>query len=264
MIESLPTYIEEPPSGKARDFFLAPLSQKHRARRGFSKLPPIWRTVIAHSISTRDGTLTYIKNSKAACTTVAQLIYREGFREPFDGDIHHAPLGYLSPGLDWREMLNRFEKGPSFSIVRNPEARAVSGFFDFFVRARNPGAEKHRKYAEAFGLYSGSDLSTRFDSFLDYVSVSLERSPLETDRHFRPQHINLGHGHFTLTHVGKVESPTEDLERIGRDTGVRLVWERMETVARTNSTKSDTFAVSPAQRKRIQKLFASDYELYGY
>jgi len=189
-------------------------------------------------------------------------MYRHDNGSDYSGNIHHAKD--IESPFAWPTLMDRLKHGYLFSVVRNPEARAVSGFFDFFVTARNREAAKHHPYAGKFGILKHDALTNRFDAFLDYVGAALDADPLETDRHFRPQHLNLGHDHIELSYVARVEQLENDLREIGVQTGMNLLDEQDPKPRRRNVSGSDAFQITAQQRAKIEAMFAKDYEIYGY
>lgn len=252
------------PAGKSRDVLLRFFSRKHAERYRFSSLSEIERTIISHTIVAANGRIAFIKNPKAGCTTVANLLYRYDHGHDYDGDIHQTPIGLRAGIEQWPTVVNALRSGVSFSIVRNPLNRSISAYFDFFVNRRNKEAAKHLDRIETFGFSRKNDLSYRYDVFLEYVNASLANSALNTDRHFRPQHINLGHGEFELSHIGHVETLDADLKKVSELANVDLPRADSLPDARQNRGESGEFVPSVDQRRKIHALYARDYELYGY
>lgn len=123
---------------------------------------------------------------------------------------------------------------------------------------------KHISGVEALGFSKKADISYRFDVFLDCLEAALTFSPVKTDRHFRPQFINLGSGFFQLNYVAKIETLAQDLQKISDASGLKLP--SIETIKqeKRNSSGSSSFSPNRLQRKKIETMFARDYELYGY
>lgn len=258
------TYRDPIPGKRSKDALLAPISAKHRSREAFGRLPLELRAVLPHCVLAANDRAVFIKNPKAACTTVSQLIYQAEHGEMYDGNIHQWHTENRKPYTQWAPALEALSSGYSFSVVRHPEKRAVSGFFDFFVREKNPEAAKHRPFAEAFGLWAHDDNSARFDAYLDYLEASFDEGLLETDRHFRPQHVNLGAGHVELSFIARVETLSDDLSVIGEQCGLDLTQGAKRKDTRRNTSGSEGFEANTRQRARIEALFGEDYRLYGY
>ena len=143
-----------------------------------------------------------------------------------------------------------------FSFVRHPLRRFESVYWDKMVtkrehwRPRNPAA---------FGIEPGSVVA--FEQFL--AAVEAQDPVTEMDPHWRPQHINLMHPLVQCDRVGKVETFDQDLERIREEAQLPLV----PFDARNPSPRSDRTSVydgRPDLVRRVERLDAEDYELYGY
>jgi len=247
---------------KPKDAFLRFFSRKYAGYYHFGKLSDQTRTVLAHTISTADGRLVYVKNSKAGCSAVAHLLYQYDNGRVYEGDIHDAPIRKMTE--KWRSLDDIPESTVSFSTVRNPERRSVSAFFNFFVDKQNPQAARHQNRIELFGFSRKADHHYQFDVFLDYIEANFAHSAFRTDRHFRPQHINLGHGSIELSYISRLETLAADLKRISEQAGVTLPSVDRLAESKKNKSSSADFLPSSAQKHRIEKIYSKDYELYGY
>ena len=54
---------------------LSPFIKKYRERVAISEVPEPMRSVLLVTVQSDDGKLVFVKNPKAACTTVANVIY---------------------------------------------------------------------------------------------------------------------------------------------------------------------------------------------
>jgi len=250
------------PSSKPKDAFLRFFSGRHQKRDSFGRYTELQRSVFSHTLATADGRLIYVKNPKAGCSTVAHLLYEYENGHMYEGDIHYAPI--LKVIEKWPHLRDIPEKTISFSTVRNPERRCVSGFFDFFIKQQNPEAPKHLKDIEVFGFSLKADNHYRFDVYLDYVEAYFEYSMLRTDRHFRPQHINLGHREIELSYISRVETLDADLQHVAERAGVTFRTSDGISKRIKNQSGSSQFVPSTSQRRKIEILYYKDYELYGY
>lgn len=250
------------PSRKSKDFLLRLFSRRHAARYHFGSLSDLARIPLSHAIITADSRIIYIKNSKAGCSTVAHLLYQYDNGNLYNGNIHRAPVRLLID--DWGGAMRIPKNAFSFSTVRNPERRSVSAFFDFFIDKKNLGAPKHLALIDKFGFSRSSDIHYKFDVFIDYITTSFEHSVLRTDRHFRPQHVNLGNGAIELSYVSKLENLDSDLRLISDKLEVTLPQLEMLPKLTRNKSSSECFTPNPSQIKKIEVLYRKDYELYGY
>ena len=263
------------PGGKFRDHFLRFVRTKHAKRYRYGQVPPLTRSILAHTLLTQDRKVAFIKNPKAGCTTVSHLLYQYDVGERLDGDIHEARAGISGDISHWEEVLNALQTAFSFSTVRHPERRAVSAFYDFFVEEGNPQAPKHFPFIEEMGFSKKADLSYRFDVFLNYIEASIAYSKITTDRHFRPQYINLGADIFDLSYIACVETLAKDLREVSDLTaysgasGIRnltVTLPDIQTMSgkQMNRTASSSFKPNRQQKAKIEDIYARDYELYGY
>ena len=71
-------------------YILAPIIPRYRLKKSLSKLDPhIWSTV-NNSILSNDSKYLFVKNSKAACSTVSHAFYQWQYRAAYDGNIHEC------------------------------------------------------------------------------------------------------------------------------------------------------------------------------
>ncbi|NRB20263.1 MAG: hypothetical protein HRU33_22680 [Rhodobacteraceae bacterium] len=89
MVNSVtPRAVLEKPISKRKDVFLAPFSKRYKNRYSFSRVPLEQQIVLLRCNSTRDQKFAYIRNSKAGCTTIANLLYLYEFGKEAEGSIH--------------------------------------------------------------------------------------------------------------------------------------------------------------------------------
>ena len=251
-------------TSKRRDALLRFLTKKHEFRYRFGQLSELERTVLSHTITAANGRIAYVKNSKAGCTTVANLLHMCDHGSFYGGNIHHAPGGVRDDISRWPTIKRSLVNGVSFSTVRNPLRRSVSAFLDFFITQRNAESTRHTIAIQSFGFSNKSDISYKFDVYLNYIGSSFSQSELHTDRHFRPQHINLGHGLFVLSYIGKIETLDKDLKIVGELSGVEIPLSGSLPNSRQNRSLFSAFEPTAEQRRHIETLYAQDFEIYGY
>lgn len=242
------------------------LVPRHRRKLHFSGLPPQQAAVAGHITVVTDPTVILVKNSKAGCTTLAQLMYRVRTGRFFEGFIH-AEDKVLRQGLYWAgENVERVlaRDGFVFTFVRHPEARLLSSYRDLVVEATNPSAGMHASALRSFGHDPGRGDGYNLDRFLDYVAASIEADPLRTDRHWRTQRVNVNFGEFRYDLIGRVETMQIDLDAVLDAMRVPGA-ERAEIVGqRFNTTAAAKAELSPEQRRRIAEIYAGDFEAFGY
>lgn len=142
-----------------------------------------------------------------------------------------------------------------FTFVRDPVRRAESAFRDKIL---NTADEEYRsKVREALGL--APDAPVTLDVFVDALEA---QEPLEMDAHWRPQHLNLMHPLITYDHIGRLESFAEDLAHV-RET-CRLPDVPVAVRNTTGGRGAGPLDERPDLLRRVRKVYARDYELYGY
>jgi len=259
------TPILEPKLGSTKDKALAYFFARYKYKMQLSKLPRELQIVLPFTASTADNKLIFVKNSKVACTSIAHLLYEYSYGKKFVGNIHKDGLEFQH-GLFWWEtnkQLLESKKTIIFSIVRNPEARCISAFKNFFIDCSHSSAKKHLKAIAKFGYHVDRSMESNFDSFLDYIEASQQVDAYRVDRHWRAQSINLGIGMVEYSYIGKLENLAEDMRIIFDLAGLDKT-SLNQLNRKHNSTKRSDFKVSPQQLARIKLLYAQDYEFFGY
>jgi len=248
---------------------LSPFSRSHRDRHEINNLEPELAIAYAHGVSTPDSRIFYLKNSKCGGTTISQILHTYVFGAPFQGNIHQSdalPLGLRHFRLHRAAIDN--PDAVKFSFVRHPVSRLRSAFCDFFVDdQKNPQALRHWDNMLALGFKPGGDINYNFDVFLNYVALSLEKSQLLCDEHWRPQFISLGSGKIAYDTIGRFENFSSGLKEILSNAGLPLLIalvERKMTFNESSNGKRDDLVVSHAQATKIHSLYAMDFDAYGY
>ncbi|MEQ6903700.1 sulfotransferase family protein [Nocardioides sp. YIM 152588] len=206
-----------------------------------------------------DFGVVYVKNPKAACSTLLlwlDRIHTNDFEHEF-GNMHTQHRLPLVTDVGWPEV-SRMLSGSAyrFTFVRNPVRRFESAYWDKIVHSRQWRPEVQR----VLGLPEDEDSSLTFEQFLDAVE---QQSPAEMNPHWRPQHLNLFHPLVTYDRVGRLESFDADLERIREEAGLPKV---PLGVRNTSKHKDGTSVYDgrPDLVRRVEQVFAADFEIYGY
>jgi len=244
---------------------LAPFSARYRARLTLRGEPEALLAIATHIVLTRDHRLAFVKNSKAGCTTVAQVLYACDTGATFQGRVHDAKK-QIAGHLHVRECLDalRDPKVYAFSFVRDPLARAVSAFQDFVLDRTNPGTRHHLPRLRDFGWRPDTSEERQFDVFLDYVAASFAESALWTDPHFRLQKHNLALGTVQYRRICRLENYAAEMMRVLQESGAwRPELERLLTM-RTNVSRARKYSPTEAQAARVRAIYAADYEAFDY
>jgi hypothetical protein len=203
----------------------------------------------------------YVKNPKAGCSTILvwlDRLHTGDYNHEIVGDVHQQ---HRLPRVSevGRGTIVRMLSGGAyrFSFVRHPVRRFESVYWDKMVL----NLKWRKNLPAALGLDLSPDTVVSFEQFLGIVE---EQDPVsEMDPHWRPQHVNLMHPLVTYDHIGRLESFEADLDHIREAAGLP----RVPLEARNTSRRTDTDSVydgRPDLVRRVEKLYATDIELYGY
>ncbi len=83
------------------------------------------------------------------------------------------------------------------------------------------------------------------------------------DLHWRPQHLNLMHPLVSYDLVGHVETFDRDIATILRQVPLPDVSVESRNVSRSKPRDS-VYDGRPDLVRRVQRIYATDFELYGY
>jgi sulfotransferase famil protein len=203
----------------------------------------------------------YVKNPKAGCSTIMLWLDRLHTGE-YDVEFSNIHEQHRLPKLGevGRDAVTSMLSGSAFrfSFVRNPLRRFESVYWDKIVF--NVGRWRP-DLLTAWGLDPEAGEVISFERFLSLVE---QQDPLlEMDPHWRPQHINLLHPLVTYDHVGKLETFAADLEHIRE--AARLPHVPLETRnASKHGSVDSVFHGRPDLIRRVEKLYETDFQLYGY
>jgi hypothetical protein len=205
--------------------------------------------------------LIYVKNPKAGCSTLLAWLDRMHTGE-HDAKIRNVHNNHRLPTIQevGRQRVARMLSGAAyrFSFVRSPLRRFESVYWDKMVHDLR---WRRRNAPPALGLSGDPEEPVSFERFLAAVE---EQDPVsEMDPHWRPQHVNLIHPLVTYDHVGRLENFTADLERIREEAGLPYV----PIQARNRSSRMSAESVydgRPDLVRRVERIYATDFELYGY
>lgn len=203
----------------------------------------------------------YVKNPKAACSTTLSWLDRihTGEHDAVVRNIHKNNRLPIIRDIGRRQVARMLSGGAyRFSFVRNPLHRFESVYWDKLVHDRG---WRRRNVPIAMGLPTDPDEPVSFEQFL--IAVEGQDPASEMNPHWRPQHVNLMHPVVTYDHVGKMENFAADLEHIREEAGLP----RVPLQSRNRSTRTSTNSVydgRPDLVRRVERIFATDLELYGY
>ncbi|WP_114286340.1 sulfotransferase family 2 domain-containing protein [Candidatus Halocynthiibacter alkanivorans] len=244
---------------------LSLVSPLYRARRGLARLPVAKQVVYAHCILSHDGKLFFPKNAKVASTSTTQHIVRL-YQGDFAEDARRVTSGVKQGQIHWRAYEHAIHDPDcvKFCFTRHPEEWVLSAFYDFFVDLKHPSTKRHLPAIKARGFELGGDIIRNFEVFLDYVRESHEDSIYFCDPHWRPQHINIGHGVIEYDIIGDIRTYETDLRRAFEMAGCDDPVPAGEKKRKFNASSRAEFTLCAPQKRKIRDLFAKDFELFSY
>ena len=235
-------------------------SQRYRTTYEARRLPDWQRIVLRRAVYIEKLNLLYVINAKAASSSLRDMMFTlaGGSRQAGPGEALYFPTSR------WRDVVRALEDPAvfRFTVGRHPVPRAVSAFTNLFVKANNGFAWRHRPYARRVGLKFGDGSSENFDRFLDYAEDAMAESEMFCDAHIRLQTHNTGARHIAYGRVGHYETLAEDVRAIMAEAGVAAY--RDETLGWVNRSRASAVQPTPAQIGRIERIYAEDYQRFGY
>lgn len=195
----------------------------------------------------------YISNAKAGCSTIKNSLKHaqanfyarnnlRGFRR--DTDPHVSDDCLRSRGLPIESCRARYV----ISSVRNPYARALSGYLDM-IEGRHVG-----QYPEL-----GSKSSASFE---DHLHALASRQPRILNVHFRPQYLNIGAPHILFDAIFFLESIAAMTAVLAGPLGEFS----LQTFA-PHSRRAGSRLMSYYSRRTVElvrQIYARDFELFNY
>ncbi|MBV1903572.1 MAG: sulfotransferase family protein [Marinosulfonomonas sp.] len=253
---------------KKRSFrnLLSPFSAENREAFKLSKLSARDLAVAPRLVSLQGSSVVLVKNSKAGCTTLAQIMYFSKTGRFLEQQIHKDTQVLIQGRMNALANLDRVRNGNGFIItsVRHPETRTYSAFRNLILDGTNRSGHKHAKAIRKFGFDPTKPEEFNFDVFLDYVDRSLQLDRYKTDRHWREQCINTAIDRIDYDLISRLESLSDDLPRILDILRIpKTDWNKIKDARFNRSPRSDNIG-TPRQRLRIQRLYKADYEAFGY
>lgn len=217
------------------------------------------RPLAHHVFALPERGIVYMKNPKAACSTV--LLWMDRLHtgdHDFSPDNVHTENRLPKVHSVGRRRIARMLSGEgySFTFVRDPLRRFQSAYLDKIVNA-----ERWRPQIQvALGQEPDAERPVSLD---DFVTAIERQDPVgEMNPHWRPQHINVMTSLIRYDHIGRTETFTADLETIRSAVGLPPVPVEVRNVAKTRS--DSIFAGRPDLEERVRAIYADDFEIFGY
>ncbi len=261
-----PIQFEKDRAKRMRSRLLAPLSAKHRNRVRSLVLSPQRRLAYGDTILTPDRKFLFVKNAKAACTTIAGVLYEYSAGSATSAFIHRENRILLQDLSYWRAYDDAIasEECIAFTFVRDPRRRFVSAFKDFFFDEANHARKNHMGNMAAWGFDRDRSAEWNLGVFADYVAASIERDPVYTDRHWREQWRNIALGEIEYDFTGKVENYDADMAKVFEMAGIPDAWSGSLREHRANEFSKSRVDLPDDIARRVELLYAKDFEAFGY
>lgn len=170
------------------------------------------------------GNVAYTQIPKCGCTTIRQYMYFISEGRFYDGQVHHAPTGFLSWQREPALVRKRLATAQHFhfTFVRNPYARLLSAFFDKIANPQEDGLMygKPRMHAalKDYGVDPEADPVRAFRRFVIFARDSiLFNQPMPPNMHWAPMAwhaaatVHLG---LPFDDLGHVETCEADIARL--------------------------------------------------
>ncbi len=248
---------------KAR--LLAPFAKRYAIRSKMQAVPEDIRNVYQHMIMSPDKKILFLKNSKAGCTSVTHLIIEYSTGKSVE-KVHNYSDGVYHHWKHWEEFDRAFSSPNTFcfSVVRNPQLRLLSCFTNMFLDAKNSSAGRHLGAMNARGYEKGGDTAKNLDVFIDYVAEAVASSATYCDPHWREQHRNLGLSHFDYDLVIQLEKFDAGIKQVFEFADLGEFLENKNWQKKRNKSSQQDLVLRTDQVAKIEKIYAADYEIFGY
>ena len=203
--------------------------------------------------------IVYVKNPKAACSTVLLWLDRlhTGDHDFSPANVHADNRLPKVSSIGRRRIARMLSGGAySFTFVRDPLRRFQSAYLDKIVKSTGWRTEIQTALAE-------EPDEERPVSLDDFVTAIERQDPVrEMNPHWRPQHINVMTSLIRYDHIGRVETFATDLEIIRKAADLPAVPVEARNVA--GARRVDILADRPDLEERVRAIYAGDFEIFGY
>lgn len=198
--------------------------------------------------------IAYVPTPKAGCSSFKLWMDRMyvGDAKYFpDGSIHSVQQIPKPDHYGYDKLSTVLERGCyGFSFVRDPERRLISCYYSKLGKPRYK-----RAVNRVLGIKDeGADVD--FDTFLTALEIQEEA---RMDAHWRPQTTLLMLDAIEYDRIGKLENAKEDFRLVQQEAGLP----NMPLPHRNRGTRPE-IEITPARRKRIEEIYAVDYETFSY
>lgn len=215
------------------------------------------------------GDFLYMKNHKAACTTILATLMRnlekaQGGNETLSMDTVHSPTKSLlltgPRGLS-DERVTQAVNDPKvfkFTIVRDPVSRTVSAYADKVL-----GGQKQKARLMAY-LGRPHDSKITLKQFI--ALLAKDEGARDLDRHWRSQRKEISYDQIDFDYIGTVATIKPSMDHImKRIFGTEALGEIVDTrgdFGHKTSSRDMIETLSSRDMKNLEKAFGPDFEMY--
>jgi hypothetical protein len=218
----------------------------------------------------RSQPLCYVLNPKAACTLALNFVFfaNHGYRyfDPIQIHYSRAALLRIDGSKTDPRIVDAFHRlaPESFSIVRDPLDRFVSGFLSKIFSEVDP---VYRPYRDIVTSLHGIDLSPEADpkrSCLAFARwLAGQSDPKAIDPHFRPQWLNLGmDGPYKLGTILRLEDRPGLLAYFSKWIGTEKSQWFLSLRFNEQQTRAKVDVLSDELVTLVREIYAKDYRLF--
>jgi hypothetical protein len=211
----------------------------------------------------------YMKNHKAACTTVLATLMDNLIKARGDGgetidmtSVHTPPKSLLLTGPRGLTMARVMEALADrqvfkFTVVREPMARTVSSFSDKIVKGEKQKAKLMRH------LNRPIDDDITLSEFLDIMAQ--DQAARDIDRHWRSQRKEVSYDFINYDFVGDMADLNGALNLVVKtlfDVDRPVVQDTRRSLGHKSASAEMIEAMTPTDRRNIETAFGEDFDMY--
>jgi len=213
--------------------------------------------------------LAYVLNAKAACTMMLNVLFfaNHGYAYLDPHKIHDSNFAFIRVGPNFAaNSINAYNSlaPETFSIVRDPLQRFVSGFISKLFDKGDPNYAQLRDLVTSVHDVDLSADAKPAQSCLAFAKViAAQQNINETDRHFRPQYLNLRvDDRFQIDTILRLEDHDAVLQFFSKWVGPQKArWFLTQRFGSVAGYERDAF-ISDDLVDLVRKIYARDYELF--
>jgi hypothetical protein len=205
----------------------------------------------------------YVEVPKTGCTSVKRMLQlaEHGYdKSKLPKNIHDRAA---SPLARPREAPARFLEALrlkelfSFTFVRDPFSRALSGYLDKIVENH---WEKERRLPP-LGFEPDDDVS-----FIEFLKAVEAQPDEEKDIHWAPQHHLLAEGRIQFDFVGRFETLRDSLVQVADRIGIMIEPSMLLRTTAHATGAADRLGefYGDEEMRLVREIYAADFANYGY